>query len=204
MGYNYKPDTVSALTWFDNPVNVAGYFFVGYEMTYDFHNLNGDTICIRATKQGSGTGHRDFYTMDASWDTLYHMRNAVEMPTGSWIDPYWQAHLNVNLSIAPIIQRRDITGLSSISKDNFTYYGLYPNPALDNMKLRINTSVSGPISVTIMDVNGRQLSEQEGIFLTVGVNELPVNVSNLNAGTYICLINNSKGALFAERFTIVK
>lgn len=204
MGYNYKPDTVSAITWFNTPVNVSGYFFVGYEMTYDFHSLNGDTICIRATKQGTGTGHTDFYDIDGMGDTLYHARNAVEMASGSWIDPYWQAHLNVNLSIVPIIQRRDITGVSSISKDNFTYYGLYPNPAANNMRLKINAKTAAHISISIMDIGGRQCSFHNNLLLSVGMNELPLDVENLGAGSYICLISYTSGAMFAEKFSIVK
>lgn len=204
MGYNNAPDTLSAITWFHTPANVTGYFFVGYEMTYDFHNLNGDTICIRATQQGTGSGHKNFYYMDNMGDTVYHVRNAIELASGTWLDPYWQAHLNVNYSIVPIVQIRDITGVSNISKNGLSFYGAYPNPAVNNATIRFSLEHTDDVLVQVIDMQGRILSVVKEAHLSAGMHEITVNTTAMSPGNYIYSVSNSTGAAFAAELTIIK
>lgn len=203
IGYNNTPDTLSAITWFSTPANVTGYFFLGYEMVYDFHNLNGDTICIRATQQGTGVGHGDFYYVDKVGDSVFHVRNAVELASGNWLDPYWQAHLNVNLSIVPIVQIRDITGVSNISRNGFSFYGIYPNPAVNNAVIRFALNNADNVSVQLMDMEGHLLSTMKQKVLA-GTHEITLDLTNLNGGNYLCVINAGNGGKFASALTIVK
>ena len=204
MGYNNAPDTLSAVTWFHAPANVSGYFFVGYEMAYDFHNLNGDTICIRATQQGTGSGHKNFYYIDNTGDTAYHVRNAVELASGTWLDPYWQAHLNVNYSIVPIVQIRDITGVTNISKNGLSFYGVYPNPAVNNATVRFSLEQTDDVLIQVMDMQGRILSVVKQAHLSSGMHEISVTTATINPGNYIYSVSNGSGAAFAAKLTIIK
>lgn len=204
MGYNYAPDTLSAVTWFSTPANVTGYFFLGYEMSYDFHSLNGDTICIRATKQGTGVGHTNFYYINSIGDTIFHVRNAVELASGTWLDPYWQAHLNVNLSIVPIVQIRDITGVSNISKNGLSFYGMYPNPAVNNVNARFSLDETDDVTVQLMDMQGRVLSVVKQQHVSAGTHEISMDISSINNGNYLGIIDTRKGGAFASLLTIMR
>lgn len=203
IGYNNAPDTLSAITWFSTPANVTGYFFLGYEMMYDFHNLNGDTICIRATQQGTGVGHNNFYYIDKVGDTVFHARNAIELASGTWLDPYWQAHLNVNLSIVPIVQIRDVTEVSSISRNGLSFYGIYPNPAVNNVIVRFALNNTDDVCVQLMDIQGHILSTRKQR-ASAGMHEIAMDITGLNSGNYLCVINAENSTGFASPLTVIK
>lgn len=64
-----------------------------------------------------------------------------------------------------------------------------PIPATDELTISINSSVATNTSVVIYDVLGRMVSNQS--FTTnEGLNQIPMNISNFSAGTYIIAIGN--------------
>ncbi|MGN6568971.1 MAG: T9SS type A sorting domain-containing protein [Flavipsychrobacter sp.] len=203
MGYNNAPDTLSAITWFSTPANVTGYFFLGYEMMYDFHNLNGDTICIRATQQGTGVGHNNFYYIDKVGDTVFHARNAVELASGTWLDPYWQAHLDVNLSIVPIVHIRDVTAVSNISRNGLSFYGVYPNPAVNNAIVRFALNNPDNVCIQLMDIQGHIiLTKKQSV--SAGMHAIAIDIAGVNNGNYLCVVNAGNSTGFASMLTVTK
>lgn len=66
----------------------------------------------------------------------------------------------------------------------FDIISIAPNPVVaDKCKLNLASAQAGKMEVVIVDMQGRLVSRQS-LTLIAGFNSLPVNVSNLTAGTY--------------------
>lgn len=61
--------------------------------------------------------------------------------------------------------------------------GVYPNPAASVVNLQYSTPVAEKLSVLITDLNGKPVLQQT-VYVGVGNNTLPVNVTALPKGTY--------------------
>jgi hypothetical protein len=66
----------------------------------------------------------------------------------------------------------------------FDIISIAPNPVVDNnFKLNVASAQAGKIDITIFDMQGR-LIKQQNITLIAGFNSVPVNIANLSAGSY--------------------
>ena len=66
----------------------------------------------------------------------------------------------------------------------FDIVSIAPNPVVaGNFKLNVASAQIGKMDISILDMQGR-LVKRQSISLITGFNSMPVNVSNLSAGTY--------------------
>jgi hypothetical protein len=66
----------------------------------------------------------------------------------------------------------------------FDIISIAPNPVVTgNFKLNVASAQTGKMEIVIFDMQGRLVNSQT-ISLIAGFNSLPVNVSNLSAGSY--------------------
>ena len=61
---------------------------------------------------------------------------------------------------------------------------VFPNPANSEVKLYINSNVSGSASIVVYDMNGIAVKQQT-TFLTAGANQVQLNLNSLQQGTYV-------------------
>ena len=82
----------------------------------------------------------------------------------------------------------------------FTIVSIAPNPVTVNgdFKLNIASAQSSKMDVTIIDMQGRTVNRQT-VSITAGSNSIPMNVSNLSAGTYFL-----SGIVAGEKSTMIK
>jgi hypothetical protein len=73
---------------------------------------------------------------------------------------------------------------------NNAQLSLYPNPANESITISANSIKTQPVTVTIMDVLGRELLKRTYAQTQFTDN---VNVSNFNNGVYFCVISNDSG-----------
>ena len=77
-------------------------------------------------------------------------------------------------------------------------YTISPNPIVDRSVLTIFNPINSYHQLTIYDVNGRQVSIQEGIFN----NEITIDRSKLKGGVYFFSLKNEYGEKTAGRFVV--
>jgi agmatine deiminase len=105
----------------------------------------------------------------------------ITAPTG-----YWTCYVNYH------------TGLDeSVTKPEML---LFPNPASEKLRLRINLAAKGRASIIILDMSGRTVYDA-GLFpFNTGSNEFELDIRSLEAGIYLLCID-ANGSSFTERFS---
>ena len=75
-----------------------------------------------------------------------------------------------------------VTTLTGIAENNANSVAtVYPNPATDNLTVSLNKAVSGKVTVTIVDLAGRTVSEQA----FSATEKIELNIAGLAKGTYM-------------------
>ena len=77
----------------------------------------------------------------------------------------------------------DPLGIDAIAEGSF---GLYPNPATDNVNFILGAAASAQGTVQVLDLAGRTLSSQ---IIAAGQLTGEVNVSNLASGSYLVKVS---------------
>ncbi|MEX1132438.1 MAG: PKD domain-containing protein [Flavobacteriales bacterium] len=75
---------------------------------------------------------------------------------------------------------------------------LWPNPVAEQFNLTLNSSRSGNLSLSIVDLNGREVRTMNASILA-GNNQLPMDVSGLEPGMYLLRFSNGSNSA-AMRF----
>ncbi len=78
-----------------------------------------------------------------------------------------------------------------------------PNPARNFTVLQINATAAEKIIITIRDING-QIKTQQQRFVSVGKQQLQINLQQLNNGIYLVQLSNAKGIMFSKQLFISK
>ncbi len=65
---------------------------------------------------------------------------------------------------------------------------IYPNPVVDNALLTFNMIEPGDVSVDIYELTGKKMISVAGDYFQSGRVDIPLKITNLNTGCYICLL----------------
>jgi hypothetical protein len=105
----------------------------------------------------------------------------------------------IRLRIRRICQNNGINVLSGL-KEN--YIGLSPNPASTVVKISFSTSSLEPVSISIIDNNGKVVLDK---YIEQGEGEFDLDISNWAASTYIVMLRNQKGEILeTSRMVTIK
>ncbi len=86
---------------------------------------------------------------------------------------------------------------TAIADETLYNASIYPNPAGDNVIIKLNSSInSGAIDIQIMESTGKLISEIHNP--TISNNELSIPVSALNPGLYLIRINSGGNSSMIE------
>lgn len=77
----------------------------------------------------------------------------------------------------------------SLLKDQGSKIKLYPNPAADQLQINYESLKAGESLLEIRDIQGKVL-RQQCIISQSGTNQAIINVAELPAGFYICILHN--------------
>lgn len=97
-------------------------------------------------------------------------------------------------------------GATSSSKNinSFENVSIFPNPAADQLNVRINAKVPSTATVSILDYTGKTVQTlNNNLAVFNGSNNLSFDVSTLSNGMYLLKIENKEGVNI-QRFTVVK
>jgi hypothetical protein len=175
-------------------------FFLGY--TANFNLSSGDTIGVKTTIDGYR--YAPYYSTNSNNDTIINVKNASQESGNTWVDNAFENfQLGNHLVILPILKIDYLTSVSGVSKNNFTLFGNYPNPAINSTNIKISLKRAADVTVSVTDMNGRVISsftKQMG----TGEQIIPLETTQLATGNYIYVVRTSEGDGLAATFSVAK
>jgi hypothetical protein len=198
---NANPDTMKLHMFSTNSGLIADSFFLGYTMNYTWANMAGDTIGLYTTRDG-------YRYSNGGWtvgtDTIMNVKNAVQYSDNSWHDANFENFQQfLHLGIFPVMVINYLS-VKGISKNNFTLFGNYPNPATNSTTVKYGVKAATMVTVTITDMTGRIVNTINEGTVSAGEHTVSINTSDLAAGNYIYLVRTGEGDGMAARFTVIK
>ena len=91
-----------------------------------------------------------------------------------------------------------------MTKNGITFYGNFPNPAVNNTNIQFSIATATHVTITITDMAGRTINTIQQNNLTAGQHIVPVNTRDLSAGDYLYIIRTANGSGMASKMTISK
>jgi hypothetical protein len=226
LGIGATIDTMK-LFLFPSPTPIWSSFFAGYTINGNYTFSKSNNIGLASTAD-SAVGHdflvqvniqtypdSFFYsgdtsvlTIDSVTDTtenvFINVRNATMQSDYNWYDNLTQNDsLRNHLAIYPLVAINDPTGLKSVTKDNLTFFGNYPNPAVAYTNIKFSLLKPDNVTILIMDNAGRIVNTIAQAKVEAGVHLVTVNTSSMPAGDYIYLIRTTSGDGMAGKMTVL-
>jgi len=198
-----NPDTTKGFLFATPTAYLTDSFFVGYTINYTWTALSGDTLGLYSNKDNE-RGEQGYFAYSAT-DTTINNVNVTLNSASAWKDNGQELYgLFNNLAIFPIAIVGPGTGEvnSGITRNNFTFFGNYPNPANANTNIKIALANSTTVSVYIMDMTGKQVAQSITGTLSAGEHAIPVNTSALATGEYIYIVRTGSGDGIASKLVI--
>jgi hypothetical protein len=188
--------------YFVAPTTLAGNtFFIGYTTNYRWDSLAGDTISVATTQMGSRT--TPTYNVVGS-DTIVNVQNATLIPVNVWVDNGYDLNYMMDYWIFPIVNIVSSEGTASIRRNDFTFYGVYPNPATSTARVKFALDAGTDVNLLIIDATGRTLQSQSLDHLSRGEYQRELDLSALPCGDYLCVIRTSTGDGVASKISVQK
>jgi len=82
-------------------------------------------------------------------------------------------------------------------------FNMYPNPATNNLNIGIQLSDNGDATLRITDITGRIVSTKDFGTIATGETVLPIDISDLNAGTYFIVLTVDN-QVFTQKLSVFK
>lgn len=82
-------------------------------------------------------------------------------------------------------------------------FNMYPNPATNNLNIDVQITENSDAILHISDITGRIIVSENFNAIRTGKTTLPVNLSELNSGTYFVVLNINK-QVFTQKLSILK
>lgn len=187
--------------WFPTPSSYVASFFVGYTINYTFSALNGDTLGMLTSQDGER--HVPIYTVSGS-DTIINNVNATMYDDNTWHDDATDNFAIANhMLIFPIVKIGGPNGVHGITKNNFTFYGNYPNPATTETNIKFSLAQATDVTITVTDLSGKVIKSVKNSYNS-GTQVVTLNTDNMPAGEYVYTVRTAQGEGFASKLTVIK
>jgi hypothetical protein len=176
-------------------------FFIGYTFNYTWAQMAGDTIGLYTTRDNYRYAPYYFF---AGTDSTVNVKNAAMFSDNTWHDlAFDNFQQGLHLAVFPIFVINYLS-VDGITKNNFTLFGNYPNPATNSTNVKYAVKNTTEVTIQVMDVTGRTISSSKEGKMAAGEHTATINTSNLPAGSYVYLIRTSEGEGMAAQFTVAK
>jgi hypothetical protein len=196
------------VAYFSSPISgINKDVYVGYTIAYTWGSLGGDTIGLYSTN----TVMQDLYTVESGTnDTLITPNRVTQESGNAWKSWQWDYRISGagDQVIFPVIQFTCgncwPTSVGGVQSNGMTFFGAYPNPAINNTNIKFSLDEAADVTINVMDVTGRVVSTINKNGLNKGESIVPIETANLTNGNYIYTVSTSKGGAVASQFTVAK
>ena len=178
-------------------------FFIGYSINYAWNALGGDTIGLHSNQDGERS---EVYYTTSGADTVINDVNATMYADGTWHDDAAENFFMFNnLYILPIIKvGANTLDVKGVTRDDFTFYGSYPNPARNSANIHFALTKAADVTVTVMDMNSHIVKTIVKNNVPAGDQLIAVDTDLMPAGEYIYAIRTSAGDGVASTMMVIK
>jgi hypothetical protein len=184
---------------FSTPVAVAANanFFASVTIPA-IGTADNDTLDVITTKAGCSSNAADSLSWIATTYDIPTIGTQVQ-----WTPVKDLFGINLDLMIFPVIEITTAGINDFVRHGDLTMYAASPNPA--NTTININFSVAKPATVEIQvyDITGKMVKTVKNNNVVTGKNAISVDVSNLEAGSYMYSINANGNKMFSK-FMVTK
>ena len=104
-----------------------------------------------------------------------------------------------NFSYSRLTEFGVFNGVNTI--ETVSGVNVYPNPAQDNINIEFGSTQAFEANAKIVDLTGKTVMTIGGVRINSGLNTVSANISNLNKGIYLLVIEGSKGRI-SQRFIV--
>lgn len=131
------------------------------------------------------------------------------LTTNSYAIPVWSDGRkndgNLDIYVAFVKLDSSYVGMNDISvvSDKIRLEKIFPNPASDEINLSLYLKKTTKISVTIYDILGKEVKTVNPGKLSGGINIQVINISDLNTGKYLMLLESDFGNI-SRSFSIFR
>jgi len=175
---------------FDAAVLAPGNIAVAVDLT----NVKaaGDIVGFMSDNVGNAFGiNYAFHQANVGGSIAWYTSNSV-----------FQGALNNNIALFPMVKPADAP--NGISQANFmgVKTNVYPNPSNDILFLDLEMQKSDKVTIRLMDISGKVITELLNLNQGSGKNTHAINVSGLSNGNYILLVEGSNGERLARQVVL--
>ncbi|MGZ3864534.1 MAG: T9SS type A sorting domain-containing protein [Bacteroidia bacterium] len=129
--------------------------------------------------------------------------SAVKFATFGWYLTKVIFGANGDLMIFPVINITTTGVNDHISKGNLNLYAASPNPASNSVNINFSLTNNSKVDIEVLDVTGKVIKTVKGGEFAAGKGSVAVDVTTLDAGSYIYSITTN-GAKMFSRFVVAK
>jgi len=159
-----KKENINVLSW----ITTKETNNKGFEILRSFNGSDFTTIGYVASNSinGNATGELNYKFIDN------------HAPSGNCYYRLRQVDINGKKTYSNIVL------IKGIKENRIAFTTIYPNPAKTLLSVALSAPATQNILIVITDISGRTIKELK-LFANAGDNQYNINVSDLNAGTYI-------------------
>ncbi len=197
VALNAVSTTAFTMFSFATPVSLsAGNFFVSVTSPV-LGDATHDTLALLSTGFGC-----------SSADSLSWVREIAMAPGGVQALNIWTSvkglfgGQNLDLAIFPIITM-NAAGIDKVTKGGLSLFAAYPNPANSTININFSLDKSSKVDIEVYDITGKIVKTISNNNLVEGTNSIGVDVSTLEAGSYLYSINANGNKMFSK-FMVTK
>jgi hypothetical protein len=184
---NYN-EAVFTTIYFNKPAEISGKFAISVQVWTQ--ETGSDIVAVHSNTQGDANGEKTAFlsvVQEEGIASLDFENFSITMSDGNRPD--------FDLLIMPIIEV-NITDISShYNCPDFTFKGIAPNPANDEIKFYIDMHQAKTCGITIIDNNGKIVKEQTYNNLLPGENYPVIDLRGLTKGVYYYMITSGKSRI---------
>jgi len=96
---------------------------------------------------------------------------------------------------------RSTVSIEAIGKNDIKL-SVFPNPASDEITISFSIDEAQNLSLQITDLSGKTVLQNQISGVSLGKNQIKVNVPDLENGLYICIIKNERERLFSQKLFV--
>ena len=196
------PDSFRTFFYTSPTAYLTQSFFVGYTINYSFAALNGDTIGVYNSPDGSRTS--PLFTVSGA-DTIINNQSVTMFDDGYWYDNASDNFfLANNFYLFPIVVVKNDLSVKGMTTGNLTFFGNYPNPATSSTNISFALSTASDVTIMVTDMQGKLIKTVNCPALAAGPHTIPLQTSDLSAGDYLYAIRTANGRGMASKLTVVR
>lgn len=138
------------------------------------------------------------HTMQTSQDQELHM--CFALVSGDTVNNFFTDTVQENDTTCQVITLKATSTPSSLGNITTGNFSIYPNPASDHINIQYNDNNTGsrPLTITVYDVQGRQLYRREET--VSGQDHTRIDITSLHPGAYLLEIRDAEGAAHKQKF----